>query len=194
MNLEANIRLKTTLQELNCSALAFSALAAPPLVTKKVSQQLISQYLNGTKEFESEVEAREFLQVAETMRYIKETVVPRVPINWSDVTGIKDVLVQIFERRKDELDPIENRCWFIRLSVNNFFQGLRSDGSIIATMTYYDTRAAAFTRYELASEVAKRLDQRGIANKMEMLTCRRRQSTITTSLEELGFESAAVKQ
>jgi hypothetical protein len=32
-----------------------------------------------------------------------------------------------------------------------------------------------------------KLKQRGVAAKAELLTCERRQSTITTSLEEIGF-------
>jgi len=181
-----NIKLKTALHELNCSALAFSSLAAPPLVTRKVSQQTVSQWVSGTKEFDSG-EAGEFLQVTEAMKHLQEIVVPKIPVDWSNVLGVKDALVQTFEKRKNELDPIHNRCWFVRLSVHNFFKGLRSDGSVIETMAYYDDEAVAFTNYELASEVAEKLKQRNIPTKVEMLTCQRRQSTITVALEELGL-------
>jgi hypothetical protein len=182
-----NIKLKTALQELGCSALAFSSLAAPPLVARKVSQQTVSQLLAGTKEFDSAHEAAEFLQVTEAMKHLQEIVVPKIPVDWSNVLGVKDALVQTFEKRKSELDPLHHRVWFIRLSVHNFFKGLRSDGSVIDTMTYYDSEAVAFTDYGLASEVEKQLKQRNIPSRVELLTCDRRASTITTSLEEIGF-------
>jgi hypothetical protein len=100
---------------------------------------------------------------------------------------VKDALLHIFERQKNELDPLHHRCWFVRLSVHNFFKGLRPDGSVIETMTYYNSEAAAFTDHGLASEVAEKLRQRNIPTKVELLTCERRQSTITVALEELGF-------
>ncbi len=59
-------------------------------------------------------------------------------------------------------------------------------------MNYFDGDAVAFTNYELANEVVKRLKQRDVAAKAEVLTCERRQSTITTSLEELGFPVAGL--
>jgi hypothetical protein len=181
-----NIKLKIALQDLGCSALAFSSLAAPPLVTKKVSQQTVSQWVGGTKELD-ETEAVEFLQVAEIMKHLQQTVTPRIPIAWSDVLGVKDVLVETYEKRKNELDPITRRCWFVRLSINDYFKGMRSDGMEIRTLNYFDEDAAAFTSYELAAKVVKRLNQHGIAAKAEVLTCERRRSTITTSLEEIGF-------
>ncbi len=101
---------------------------------------------------------------------------------------MKDALLQVFERQKNELDPLHHRCWFVRLSVHNFFTGLRSDGSVITTLNYYRDEAAAFANYDLASEVAEKLKQRDVVSKIEMLTCDRRQSTITVALEELGFE------
>jgi hypothetical protein len=182
-----NIRLKTGLQTENCTVSAFSFLAAPPITSKRYSQQQISQLIAGTREFESEQEATEFLGVIESMRSLQEIVQPRVPIDWTNVAAIKDVLAQHHERRKDELDPIHNRCWFVRLTVHDFFKGLRSDDTEIRTLNYYNGDAAAFTSYELASEVANKLKQRGVATKLEVLTCQRRQSTITTSLEEIGF-------
>jgi len=82
---------------------------------------------------------------------------------------------------------VHRRAWFVRLSVHNFFKGLRSDGSVIETMIHYDSDAVAFPSFELANEVVKRLKTRDIPARPEQLTCERRQSTITTSLEEIGF-------
>jgi len=187
IGLEQNIKLKTALQELGCSALAFSSLAAPPITSKRYSQQQISQLIAGTKEFPDDHEAAEFLQVTEAMKHLQEIVTPKIPVDWSNVIGVKDVLIQTFEKRRSELDPMHRRCWFVRLSVHNFFKGLRSDGSVIETMIYYDSDAVAFPSFELANEVVKRLKTRDIPARPEQLTCERRQSTITTSLEEIGF-------
>src|SRR6266853_2245348 len=182
-----NIRFRTGLQSLNCSASAFAALAAPPLVSRKISQQYVSQLIAGTREFDSDEDAKEFFRVIDTMNHLQETIAPRLPIAWSDVLGVQDVLVRTFEQRKNETDPMHRRCWFVRLSVHNFFKGLRSDGSVIETMIYYDSDAVAFPSFELANEVVKRLKTRDVPARPEQLTCERRQSTITTSLEEVGF-------
>jgi len=156
------------------------------MTSRKLTQQKISAISANQDDFSSPTEAAEFLGVVETMKVLQERVVPSVPINWNDVR-VKDALLQIFERQKNELDPVHHRCWFVRLSVHNFFKGLRSDGSVITTLNYYRDEAAAFTNYELASEVAEKLKQHGVASKIEMLTCDRRQSTLTVALEELGL-------
>ncbi len=182
-----NIRFRTGLQALNCSASAFAALAAPPLVSKKISQQYVSQLVAGTREFDSDEDAKEFFRVIDTMTHLQEIVTPRLPIAWGDVLGVQDVLARTFEQRKHETDPMHRRCWFVRLSMHNFLKGFRSDGSVIETMTFYDSEAVAFTDYGLASELERKLKQRDIPVRVELLTCERRQSTITVALEELGF-------
>ncbi len=192
------LRLKTELAGLNCTASAFAALAVPPMTSRKLTQQKISAIIANQHDFENPAEAAEFFGVVEVMKFLQESVRPQVPINYSDLR-VRDALVQVFEQRKNELDPVHNRCWFVRLSVHNFFRGIRTDGSVIETMTYYNSEALAFTDYRLAEEVEKRLKQRGVASKLELLTCSRRQSTISTSLEDVGFapvesNSVAVKQ
>src|SRR6266481_6863503 len=169
-----------------CTASACSALTGPPITSRKLSQQKISAITANQQDFDSPAEATEIFGLIETMKALQERVVPSVPIAWGDLR-VKDALLEVYEQRKNELDPIRNRCWFVRLTVHNFFRGVRPDGSIIETLNYYRDEAAAFTNYELASEVAEKLKQRGVASKIEMLTCDRRQSTIVTSLEELGF-------
>jgi len=186
MGLENNIKLRTGLKEIDCSALAFSALAAPPLTSKKLGQQVISQFIAGTREL-SEQEAAELLGVVNVMTNLQNSVTPKLPVNWSNVFAVRDTLIRTFEEQKNELDPVHRRCWFVRLSVHNFFKGLRSDGSVVETMIYYDSDAVAFPSFELANEVVKRLKTRDIPARPEQLTCERRQSTITTSLEEVGF-------
>ena len=187
MTTEFNHKLKAGLTRLGCSALSFSALAVPPITSRKMSQQIVSQIVSGTKAFDSVDDAQDFFGVIDTMEYLQQIVRPRVPINWQNVLELKEVLISIHEQRKNATDPVHRRCWFVRLSVHNFFKGLRSDGSVIETMAYYDDEAVAFTNYELASEVAEKLKQRNIPTKVEMLTCQRRQSTITVALEELGL-------
>jgi hypothetical protein len=180
------VKLRTELAAFPCTASAFSVLAVPPMTSRKLTQQKISAIIANQQDFENPTEAAEFFGVVETMKVLQERVIPSVPINWNDVR-VKDALLQIFQRQRNELDPLHRRCWFVRLSVHNFFQGLHKDGSVIATANYFGGEAAAFTSYELVSECVKRLKQRGVDSRADALTVERRQSSITTSLEELGF-------
>src|SRR5437588_8656348 len=131
------LRLKTELAGLNCTASAFAALAVPPMTSRKYTQQTISAITANQKDFDTPAEAAECFGVVEAMKFLSETVRPLVPINYSDLR-VRGALVQVFEKRKNELDPIHRRIYFVRLSVHNFFQGLRSDGSIITTINYYN--------------------------------------------------------
>jgi len=166
------------------------------MVPKKLPQQILGQILNGQREFETMEEADSFVRVLATMEYIQEQITPKLPIDWANVLLVREEVLKTFEARRNVEDPVHRRCWFVRLSVHNFFKGFRSDGSVIETMTYYDSDATAFTKYELAAEVEKKLKLHGIPVKIELLTCNRRESTITTSLEALGFvpEIVEVKQ
>src|SRR6266481_990122 len=186
---QQNIRFRTGLQSLNCSASAFAALAAPPLVSKKISQQYVSQLIAGTREFDSDQDAKEFFQVIDIMTHLQEIISPRLPIAWSDVLGVQDVLTRTFEQRKNESDPVHRQVWVVRLSVHDYFKGLRSDNSVISTLNYYNGDAAVFTDHKLAGECVERLKQLNVPAKTEYFTAERRQSTITTSLEELGIIS-----
>jgi len=187
MGLELNMKLKTGLKELNCSALAFSALAVPPLVSKKISQQYVSQLLAGTTEFKTEQEAQEFLGVINVMSHLQSIVTPKLPVDWSNVLGVRDALVQTYEQYKTATDPLHKRAWFLRLSVNDFFHRLRSDGSEVRTYNYFDGDAAAFVSTDLIDEAVRKLKAHDIFVKSELLTCQRRQSTICSSLEEIGL-------
>jgi hypothetical protein len=179
------IRLRTGLQTLNCSVASYAAVAIPPMVKQKLSQQHLNQITNGQREFESEQEAQEFLRVLDTMQYLQETVTPRVPIAWSDVLNVRDVLVETFKTRLDEEDPIVPRCWYIRLSVMNFLKSVNSNGPV--TTINYGIDAAAFTDQALAEECVRRLHALNVNARTELLTAPRRKSTITVSLEEIGF-------
>jgi hypothetical protein len=186
MGLEHNIKLRTGLKENNCPASAFSVLASPPLTSKKYSQQFISQLVAGTREL-SDQEAAELLGVVNVMTHLQSIVTPKIPVDWSNVLGVRDALVQTYEHYKTATDPLHKRCWFVRLSVLDFFAGFRSDGSEIRTVNYYESGGLAFTDGDLASEVVKKLKARDIISRVELLTCSRRQSTITTSVEEIGL-------
>jgi hypothetical protein len=186
MGLEHNIKLKTGLKENNCPASAFSVLASPPLTSKKYNQQTISQFTAGTRELSNE-DAAELLGVVNVMTHLQSIVTPRIPVDWSNVLGVRDVLVQTYEQQKETTDPLHKRAWFLRLSVNDFFQRLRSDGSEVRTYNYFDGDAAAFVSTDLIDEAVRKLKAHDIFVKSELLTCQRRQSTITTSLEEIGL-------
>jgi hypothetical protein len=180
-----NIRLRSGLQTLNCSASAFAALAAPPLVSRRISQQYMSQLIAGTREFESDEDAKEFFRVIDTMFHLQDIVVPKIPINWSDVIGVQDVLVQTFRDRRNIEDPIVVRPTYIRLNSLTWLKAMRENEPV---PTYnYGVDGVAFEDVKLAEEVVRRLRGIGVASKIEPLTGDRRKSTITRSLEEIGF-------
>ena len=189
--MQDNIKFRNGLRQRNCTASAFSQLAAPPITSRRLSQQQVSQLIAGTREFETTDEAAEFLRVIDLMNYLQETVRPSVPINWSDVFAVKDILVAAFEEHKSELDPVIMRCYYVRLSLNSFFTRLSSDGSVIETQDYRND-GAAFTDPKLAFELTQRLKKLKVDSRFEELTAPRRKSTITESIEELGFVPGAV--
>jgi hypothetical protein len=192
MSTEYNFKLKAGLTGLGCSALAFASLAVPPLTSRKISQQVVSQLLTGAKEFDSPEDAREFLNVIATMEYLQQTVTPKVPINWSDILALKDVLIQVHEQRQNEQDPIVVQSCYVRMGRLNFLKGINSAGPI--TTINPETQAAAFADLALAQEAIRRLKDMGHAATFERLTSPRRKSTIATSLEEIGFKNEVVEQ
>jgi len=190
MTTEFNYKLKAGLTGLGCSALSFSALAVPPITNRKLSSQIVSQIIAGAKEFDSADDARNFLEVINTMEYLQQIVQPRVPINWSNVLELKDVLVSMHEQRKNKLDPVSVQNFYVRLSLLNFFKRVNSTG--VQTTINYQTDGAAFEDLGLAQQVVEKLKQMNVTAKVERLTGPRRKSSLTTSLEEVGFEPAAI--
>jgi hypothetical protein len=148
----------------------------------------VSQLIAGTREFESDGDANEFFQVIDTMFHLQDIVVPKIPVNWSDVVGVQDVLVQTFRDRRDTEDPIVPRCWYIKLNSLTWLNRMRGNEPI---PTYnFQVDGAAFEDVKLAEEVVRRLRAVGVQSKMELLTSDRRRSTITRSIEEIGFVAA----
>jgi hypothetical protein len=192
MATDHNYKLKAGLQNLGCSALAFSALAVPPLTDRKVSQQYISQIMAGTKDFDSIADAQQFLDVVTTMEYLQSTVVPRVPINWSNVLELKDVLAVVHEQRKNDMDPLSSQNFYLRLSRLNFFKQIDSRG--VVTTINPEKDGAAFADIKLAEQAINALKQIQVTAQWEKLTSPRRKSTSVTSVEEIGLKTEAVQQ
>jgi hypothetical protein len=182
-----NHKLKTGLTGLGCSALSFAALAAPPLVHRKISQQTVSQIMGGTKDFDSPADAQAFLDVIATMEYLQNTVTPRVPINWANVLELKDVLAAVHEQRQNDLDPLSVQNFYIRISRLNFFKQVDSTG-IVSTINP-EKDGAAFQDIGLVQKTIAELKKMGTTATHERLTGPRRKSTIVTSLEEVGLKS-----
>src|SRR2546429_6027798 len=143
------VKLRTELAAFPCTASAFSVLAAPPLTSRRLTQQKLSAISANQDDFSSPTEAAEFFGVIEAMKKLEDHVTPRVPINWSDLR-VKDALLQVFERQKNELDPLHRQVWVVRLSVHDYFKGLRPDGSVISTLNYFSGEAVAFADHKLA--------------------------------------------
>lgn len=185
MTIDFNFKLKAGLSGLECSALSFSALAVPPITSRKLSQQVVSQIIAGAKEFDSAEDAREFLQVVSTMEYLQQIVQPRVPIAWNNVLDLKEILARVHEQRKNELDPVSVQNFYVRLSRLNFFKRIDSRGVVPTINPEKD--GAAFADLGLAQQCAQELKKLGVTAQFERLTGPRRKSSLTTSLEELGF-------
>jgi hypothetical protein len=179
-------RVRPSLQNLNCSVASFAALAVPPMVKAKLSQQQMNLIVNGQTEL-NEGELKQYLAVLDAMQYLQESVTPRVPIDWSNVLHVKETLVATFIKRLDAKDPTITRLVFVRLSRTHFLQGIRSNGSVIETMNYH-SEGAAFESYDLAKQAVQALKQMQIDSQPEVMTAPRRRSTITNSLEEIGFK------
>jgi hypothetical protein len=185
MLIEFNHKLRAGLTGLGCSAVSFSALAVPPLTCRRMSQQYVSQIITGTKEFDSTDDARDFLEVINTMEYLQQIVQPRVPINWQNVLELKDVLASIHEQRKNDVDPLSVQNFYVRLTRVTFFKGIDSRG--VVTTINPEKDGAAFKDLSLAQQVVQKLKQMDVTAQVERLTGPRRKSSLTTSLEELGF-------
>jgi hypothetical protein len=183
MAAQHNFRFKAQLQAMNCTASAYAILSAG-LVSKKLSQQQISQLITGTREFESDEEAQEHFRVLDSMAHLQEIVLPKVPIAWS--ADVKDVVKSTFEARRNEEDPINVQCFYVRLSVMNFFKLINSAG-VQATINP-EKDGAAFATVRLAEDCVRELKKMGVPARFERLTGPRRKSSLVTSLEELGFK------
>jgi hypothetical protein len=179
------LRLRAGLQNLGCSDASIVALAAPPLTPKKISQQLFGQIRNGQREFESEAEADSFVRVLDAMEFLQSTVTPKVPINWSNVVELKELVTRTVQEKLQKDDPMEPRNWYILLNRFNFLKQINSSGAV-GTINLID--AAAFTSSALAQKAVDRLKLMKINADVELLTCPRRRSTLTKSLEEIGFK------
>jgi len=135
----------------------------------------------------TEQENETILSVIAAMRGLQESVQPQVPINWAQIGKIKNIIDERRRRNLDELDPKIAQPVFVRLNVLNFFKGLRSNNTVIETMNY-STEGAAFENYDLAEQAVAKLKAMGVTSTAQRLTAPRRKSTITISLEELGFQ------
>ena len=185
---EHGVQLRTGLQILNCSDAAFAALAAPPLTPRKYSQQLLGQIKNGLREFENEDEANAFIRVLDAMLYVREKA--GVPVDWSRPDELRAIVSQTVTERLNADDPLVPQSWFVRFSTLNFLKQMRR-GEPVTTINP-ERDGAAFSELALAKQAVERLKQLGTISRVELLTAPRRQSTITRSLEEIGFESAAI--
>ncbi len=181
------IQIRTGLQRLDCTVPVFTALCSQPMVRQKFSQQQMNQIVSGRVDADPE-DVKQLLSVIKTMDYLQDTIKPNLPINWgSNPLLVRDVLVKTYEERLNAEDPIVRQAYYIRIGALHYFVKIRTDGSAKVTINY-TTEAAAFLNPELAREGANLLKARGESAFTDLLTGSRRESTITKSLEELGFK------
>lgn len=180
------IQIRTGLQRLDCTIPVFTALCSQPMVKQKFSQQQMNQIVSGRVDADPE-DVKQLLSVIRTMDYLQDTIKPNLPINWgSNPLLVRDVLVKTYEERLNAEDPIIRQACYIRTSALNYFVKLRGDGSPVETINAHE--AAAFLDFQLAREGVKLLKAKGVSAFTDLLTGLRRESTITKSLEELGFK------
>jgi hypothetical protein len=128
--------------------------------------------------------AERVLEVLEVMRTIQGEV--KLPVDWTQSSRIKPILEQRIERYREEKDPMPRYFFVLKTSSINFFQ-TRRGGEIISTPT--EARAAGFATFEIAQQAAAALKRLDANTRIEQLsnTVRRRQSTLTTDIADLGL-------
>jgi hypothetical protein len=186
------VKIRPGLQALSCTVSAAAGLCVPPMVRQKLSQQELNKIVNGYVDADAD-QVRQILSVLHTMEYLQETIVPKLPIRWDEPLLVRDILIRTYQERLNAGDPIETRCWYVRLSIFNFLKSINSNGPV---ETINLTDACAFSDRVLAQKAADKLKTTmKIDANVELLTQPRRRSTLTTSLEDVGFqpEPAAVE-
>ena len=175
----AEQRIQAAAFEVGCS---LNKLADYVGISKSV---LAERLANGSLSVDAAKKIEETLQVMKVMR-----LEAGLPVDWTFVPFIKPLLERKLVEYKEQKDPVETRCWYIRLSHFNFLKSVNSYGPI--ETINYQVDGAAFSDHALAQKAADKLKAIKIASTVELLTGPRRKSTITTSLEELGFEPSSV--
>jgi hypothetical protein len=197
MNVAPGIQIRNGLKQLAgdgqppISVSLFAAHASPPLTQKRLSQQKLNQIVRGLEDFDSPDDAQDFLRVLDGMFYLQDKT--GLPINWGAVPELREPLAKAVDALHNQQDPVEVRCLYVRLSRLNFLEGLRSNGSVIETQNYH-SNGAAFIDFRLAQECVRRLQKLGVSAQIEPLTYPRRRSTITRSLEQIGFPAIELEQ
>jgi hypothetical protein len=124
------------------------------------------------------------------MRELQSSVQPQgVPVNWSLVGRVKPLVDQRRAALRESADPVVRMCWLIRISLTGYFLRVR-DGNVITTPS--ETLGAAFEGTDTADQVVRELAKLGTKAQKESFSAFRRRSTMSHTLFDVGFETAAI--
>lgn len=146
----------------------------------------VSRGVTGEVPFDA-AESQAIEQTILAMRQLQSEVRPELPVNWALIHKVKPLVDQRRSQLHDISDPIVARCWYIRLTSLTWLRSMRENEPM--TTYNFQVDGAAFQSIPLAEEAVRRLRAVGVQSRMELLTAERRASTITRSLEEIGFKS-----
>jgi hypothetical protein len=188
------IRLRTNLATLNCSVASYAALAVPPMVKQKVSQQQLNLIVNGRTEI-PEDDIKDFLSVADSMEYLQSLVRPHVPIDWSIPLLVQRALIQAHKDRIEQKDPTPDTFYVLSVNGFSYFTCVRS-GEVMSTPSV--TKATAFSSVEQAGAASRELRFKYQTNTQVLPTpnhsIQRKQSTMVAALEDIGLTGSWSKK
>lgn len=149
----------------------------------------VSRGLTGEIPFD----ARESALIEETiaaMRQLQAETRPLgIPVNWSLIGRVKPLVDARRTTLREQSDPVVVHCAVIRISRTGYFLKMQA-GDVRTTPN--ELHAAAFENPETAKLVCRELEKIGTRAEIELLGAFRRQSTMSHTLIDVGFESAAI--
>jgi hypothetical protein len=181
------IKLRTSLATLNCSVASYAALAVPPMVKQKVSQQQLNLIVNGRTEIPDD-DVKDFLSVTDSMEYLQSTVRPHVPIDWSLPLLVQKALIQAHKDRIEQQDPCPDTFYVLNLGSRGYFTKIRNGE--VASMPSI-AQAAAFSSVDQAGvatrELIFRFKERADWIPVPNHSIKRPMSQMVSSFEEVGL-------
>jgi hypothetical protein len=139
---------------------------------------------------ETPFDAAESQAISETIDAMRDLQASMpLPIDWSRIGKVKPHIDQRRKELHDHNDPIVRRCCMIKISYTGFF--LRVRGKEVVT-TPSELLAAAFENPDVANQVVRELKKFGTQAQIETFGALRKKSSMSHTLIDVGFESAAI--
>jgi hypothetical protein len=132
-------------------------------------------------------ETRDIVETIDALRSVQAEML--LPVNWAQIGRCKPFVAARRKELQEQADPIVKSCRLIRTTRTSYF--LRVHGREVVT-TPSEMTAAAFENFQLADEVVRELERLGIKSQAEFFGAFRHRSTMSNTLLDVGFESAAI--